>query len=159
MKGREHVLWRAFALCQAGSYSARELHPSYTIDIHIYSQPCTILTAGTNHRYNAPPLPPFSLLSSLSPPLPPSCPQMPVLIASTIASEKPTDGYLVKDIISILSELLLTVPHSTQAMCLNSRSACLQMCDVERERSGLSNLIYSDYVLRTVEFLIEYVLL
>jgi hypothetical protein len=26
---------------------------------------------------------------------------MPVLIAATIASEKPTDGYLVKDIVSI----------------------------------------------------------
>ena len=26
---------------------------------------------------------------------------MPVLIAATVASEKPTDGYLVKDVISI----------------------------------------------------------
>ena len=30
-------------------------------------------------------------------PLPP---QMPVLIAATVASEKPTDAYLIKDIIS-----------------------------------------------------------
>ena len=29
--------------------------------------------------------------------------QMPSLIAATLASEKPTDGYLVNDIISILN--------------------------------------------------------
>lgn len=36
----------------------------------------------------------------------PQFPQMPVLIAATVASDKPTDGYLVKDIISILSLIL-----------------------------------------------------
>ena len=38
-------------------------------------------------------------------------PQMPVLIAATVASDKPTDGYLVKDIISILTSGI----HSTNS--------------------------------------------
>ena len=45
-----------------------------------------------------------------------SFPQMPVLIAATVASDKPTDGYLVKDIISILT----TGIHSTSPFFLLS---------------------------------------
>lgn len=35
--------------------------------------------------------------------------QMPSLIAATLASEKPTDGYLVNDIVSILVLIYNTV--------------------------------------------------
>lgn len=46
---------------------------------------------------------------------------MPVLIAATVASENPTDGYLVKDIISILHMIHVVV---VIRICCNKQHLC-----------------------------------
>lgn len=50
---------------------------------------------------------------------------MPVLIAATMASDKPTDGYLVKDIVSIPPP---PQNHSTPSDCTAVGSMRLYTC-------------------------------